>query len=280
MAKAAARRVSGSPRTVVVSGGFDPLHIGHVRMFKKACSLGDRLVVVVNNDHWLRKKKGFAFMPQLERVELIRSLPFVDDVLLTDHAKDDADMSVSRMLREVKPDIFANGGDRKKMSDIPEAAVCRELGIRMVFNIGEGGKIQSSSWMIQNASRPIKRSERPWGEYYGWDQGRGWNLKTIYIKPGKRLSLQYHRRREECWLLVSGDATATVHDAQGLARTIVLKKGATYCVGTGQTHRLESKRGGIVVEVAYGDFDENDIVRIEDDHGRAANSRAVRRVLK
>ncbi len=269
MVKRATKAKKAQPeRWVAVSGGFDPLHIGHVRMFKKAKALGERLVVIVNNDHWLRKKKGFAFMPQKERVELIRSLPFVDKVILTDHIKGDDDMSVKRTLRKVKPHIFANGGDRKKISDIPEADTCKQLAIKMVFNIGEGGKIQSSSWMIQNASRPIKRSERPWGEYYGWDQGKGWNLKTIYIKPGKRLSLQYHHHRMECWLLVSGDATATLHDTEGNIQTLALKKGTTYCVEKKQVHRLESKKGGIVVEVAYGNFDENDIVRLEDDHGR------------
>jgi D-beta-D-heptose 7-phosphate kinase/D-beta-D-heptose 1-phosphate adenosyltransferase len=274
MKRARPKKPSPVDTWVAVSGGFDPLHIGHVRMFKKARALGDKLVVIVNNDHWLRKKKGFAFMPQKERVELIRSLPFVDKVVLTNHTKGDSDMSVNRTLRKVKPDIFANGGDRKKMSDIPEAGTCKEFGIKMAFNIGEGGKIQSSSWMIANASRPIKRSERPWGEYYGWDQGKGWNLKTIYIKPGKRLSLQYHHHRMECWLLVSGDATATLHDSEGRPQIISLKKGTTYCVEKRQVHRLESKKGGIVVEVAYGAFDEADIVRLEDDHGRTGHARS------
>ena len=258
---------------VAVSGGFDPLHIGHVRMFKEARKLGDKLVVIVNNDHWLRTKKGFAFMPEEERVELIASLPFVDKVVLTEHGEDDPDTSVSRALEKVKPHIFANGGDRKKISDIPEAAVCKQLGIKMVFNTGEGGKVQSSSWMIRSASRPIKRTKRPWGEYYGWDQGETWNLKTIYIKPKSRLSLQYHHHRTECWLLVEGDATATVHDAKGREQKVTLKKGEMYCIGKKQVHRLESKKGGTVVEVAYGAFDEEDIVRLDDDHGRPTKKR-------
>lgn len=253
---------------MAVSGGFDPIHIGHVRMFQDAKRHGEKLVVIVNNDNWLLKKKGFAFMPESERYELIRSLPFVDKVVLTEHAKDDEDTSVVRALRKVRPHVFANGGDRKNMSDIPEAALCKELGIKMVFNVGKGGKVQSSSWMIQNASRPVKRTARPWGEYYGWDHGEGWNLKTIYIKPKSRLSLQYHHRREECWLLVSGDATATVHDEKGKESSVQLKKGDVFRVGHKQVHRLESKKGGIVVEVAYGHFDEDDIVRLEDDHGR------------
>ena len=254
-------------RLVAVSGGFDPLHIGHVRMFKEARKLGDTLVVIINNDNWLRKKKGFVFMPQKERAELIRAFPFVDKVVLTDHKDNDADTSVCRMLKKLRPAVFANGGDRTSAKDIPEVVVCRELGIKMAFNVGKGGKVQSSSWMTESASRPVKRSERPWGEYYGWDEGKKWNLKTIYIKPKKRLSLQYHHHREEWWLLVEGDATATVHEGKDV-RSIPLRKGEVFRVGKRQVHRLSSKKGGVVVEVAYGDFDEADIVRLEDDHGR------------
>jgi mannose-6-phosphate isomerase-like protein (cupin superfamily) len=181
-------------------------------------------------------------------------------------------MSVSEALRKVRPAVFGNGGDRRNAKDIPEAVVCKELGIKMSFNVG-GGKVQSSSWMIRDASRPVMRSVRPWGEYYGWDKGEAWNLKTIYIKPGKRLSLQYHHHRQECWLLVSGDAIATVHNDKRAEQKSPLKKGETFLVSKGQVHRLESKRGGIVVEVAYGAFDEEDIVRIQDDHGRAQGTR-------
>src|SRR3989338_2823242 len=81
-------------RWVAVSGGYDPLHIGHVRMFREARKLGDKLVVIMNNDHWLRMKKGFTFMPQKERAEIIASLPFVDKVVFTDHKKGDTDKSV------------------------------------------------------------------------------------------------------------------------------------------------------------------------------------------
>ena len=236
-------------------------------MFENARKLGDRLVVILNNDNWLRAKKGYAFMPQKERAELLRALPFVDEVYITKHGKNPSDLSVCDALKKVKPDIFGNGGDRRSTKDIPEAVVCKDLGIKMVFNVG-GGKVQSSSWMIKGATRPVLRSVRPWGEYYGWDKGSGWNLKTIYIKPGKRLSLQYHHHRSECWLLVSGDAMATVHEDSGREKKVTLKKGETFLVRKGQVHRLESKKGGVVVEVAYGAFDEDDIVRLEDDHGR------------
>ncbi len=235
-------------------------------MFEAARKLGDKLVVIVNNDHWLRDKKGYVFMPQKERAELIRTLPFVDKVVITDHKKGDADRSVSRSLAKLKPAIFANGGDRFK-KNVPEVAVCKRLGIKMVFNVGAGGKIQSSSWMVRDVSRNFLRSVRPWGEFYGWDEGKGWKLKTVYVKPGKRLSLQYHHHRSELWTLVQGDATATL-EVNGSRKRIPLIVGQIFAVPLRAVHRLESKRGGVIVEVGLGDFDEADIVRLEDDHGR------------
>lgn len=133
---------------VAVSGGFDPIHIGHIRMFKKAKALGDKLVVILNNDNWLKKKKGYAFMPQKERKEIIENIKWVDGVVLTTHKPDPQDMSVCKDLAKLKPDIFANGGDRKK-GNVPEDLVCEKYGIKMAFNIGNGGKIQSSSWLLE-----------------------------------------------------------------------------------------------------------------------------------
>src|SRR6185436_19610348 len=126
------KKKNKATRWVAVSGGFDPLHIGHVRMFAAARKLGDKLVVILNNDNWLKDKKGFAFMPEKERAELILSYPFVDKVVLTRHVKNDPDRSVVHMLRKVRPHIFAIGGDRKPDGDpIPEVVACEELGIRV-----------------------------------------------------------------------------------------------------------------------------------------------------
>ena len=135
---------------VAVSGGFDPIHIGHVRMFESAKQLGDRLVVILNNDNWLVLKKGRAFMTERERKEVIESIRFVDEVILTKHTLGTTDISICNELRELKPHIFANGGDRKPSGDpVPEVAVCRELGIKMLYNVGRGGKVQSSSWLLK-----------------------------------------------------------------------------------------------------------------------------------
>src|SRR3989344_4869610 len=279
MKKGVEKARNTAPKWVAVSGGFDPIHIGHVRMLKEAKAHGDKLVVIINNDNWLRDKKGYVFMPQKERAELLRELPFVDKVVLTDHSQKDPHdayhRGVSRELTKIKPDIFANGGDRdKKNATDPKSSLywdiktCKKLGIKLVFNIGHGGKIQSSSWMVRDVSRNFLRSVRPWGEFYGWDEGKTWKLKTIYIKAGKRLSLQYHNHRSELWTLVSGDATATL-EVNGGYKRIPLIIGQIFAVPARMVHRLESKRGGAVVEVALGDFDEKDIVRLQDDHGRA-----------
>jgi len=125
-----------------------------VRLFERARTLGDELVVILNNDNWLKKKKGFAFMPEKERKELIEALRVVDRVVITKHRPNDKDTSVSHELRAIKPAIFANGGDRK-FDNVPEVAVCGAIGCAMVFNIGQGGKIQSSSWLLQKHAKQI-----------------------------------------------------------------------------------------------------------------------------
>lgn len=134
---------------VAVSGGFDPIHIGHIRMFKEAKKLGHKLIVLLNNDNWLKKKKGYAFMPEQERKEVVEALAPVDYVFITKHKVNPKDMSVCAELKKIKPDIFVNGGDRK-LDNIPEVAVCEAINCKMVFGVGRGGKIQSSSWLVQN----------------------------------------------------------------------------------------------------------------------------------
>ena len=141
---------------VAVSGGFDPIHPGHIRLFKEAKALGDKLVVILNNDNWLLKKKRFNFMTAKERKEVIESIRFVDKVVISKHRHDPEDMSVTEALRELRPDIFANGGDRTK-KNVPEDAVCKRIGCKMVFNVGVGGKIQSSSSLVEKAMKTAPR---------------------------------------------------------------------------------------------------------------------------
>ena len=125
-------------KIVATSGYFDPLHIGHLEYIKISRSLGDFLVVIVNNDHQCSLKKGKPFMKELDRVEIIKSLKGVDEVVLSV----DQDRTVCRTLEIIKPDIFANGGDRNN-EEIPESKVCRKYNITLIY--GLGNKIRSSS---------------------------------------------------------------------------------------------------------------------------------------
>ena len=128
-------------KTIMVSGGFDPIHIGHVRMILEASEHGD-VIVVANSDDWLMRKKGYIFMPWEERAEIIRAIKGV----LRVERVDDSDNSVCEAIERCRPDAFANGGDRKG-NNTPEVALCDNLGIDLIWNVG-GGKIQSSSDLV------------------------------------------------------------------------------------------------------------------------------------
>lgn len=135
---------------VAVSGGFDPLHVGHVRMIKMAATMG-RVVVILNNDNWLRAKKGFVFMPEDERREILESMRDVDKVIMTYHAHATMDLSVNSELHDLRPDIFANGGDVERMQDVLEYQTCQHFNIAMRFHIG-GPKVTSSSALVRKAA--------------------------------------------------------------------------------------------------------------------------------
>ena len=140
-----------SEKVIAVSGGFDPIHVGHLRMMKQAAKHG-KLTVIINSDEWLTRKKGYVFMPWEERAELISELSCVARVV---EAKDD-DRTVCETLKELRPDIFANGGDRVSKTT-PEARLCEELGIELMYDVG-GDKVRSSSILVKEVTQK-KRSK-------------------------------------------------------------------------------------------------------------------------
>ncbi len=137
-------------KNIAVSGGFDPVHVGHVRMILAAADIGD-VVIILNTDAWLKRKKGYVFMPWEERAEILKSIKGVSTVV---PAKD-YDETVCDTLTDLKEvldlDCFANGGDRKQ-KNTPEMEVCESLGIEMIWNCG-GEKIQSSSDLVKNTKK-------------------------------------------------------------------------------------------------------------------------------
>jgi cytidyltransferase-like protein len=141
-------------KTVMVSGGFDPVHIGHIRMILEASKHGD-VIVVANSDDWLFRKKGFVFMEFDQRAEILASIKGVVKV----SGVDDSDGTVCEAIRRLKPDYFANGGDRQK-HNTPEQTVCDELGVEMLWGIGGNNKANSSSDLVERVLTNSKVSER------------------------------------------------------------------------------------------------------------------------
>ena len=158
------KKKSKNKKVVMVSGGFDPVHIGHVRLFNEAKKMGNELIVYINNDNWLRKKKGYVFMPEHDRKEIIQAFEAVDKVIISNHTENPEDMSVCMGLMEIKPHIFANGGDRdEKDADNPNSSLYKErqihkqFNIEMIYNVGHGGKVRSSSELVKNVKIKNKK---------------------------------------------------------------------------------------------------------------------------
>jgi cytidyltransferase-like protein len=190
---------------VLVTGGFDPVHSGHISYFKAARALGDMLIVGLNSDEWLERKKGRAFMPWNERLSVVNNLHMVDEV----YTFDDEDGSARHFIQQVRahyPDahlIFANGGDRTA-KNIPEMDVI-DANLEFVFGVGGEDKKNSSSWILQEWKAP--RTERIWGYYRVLHQDSGVKVKELTVEPGRSLSMQRHQERAEFWLVVAGQAT-------------------------------------------------------------------------
>ena len=193
-------------KIVLVTGGFDPLHSGHINYFKSAKTLGDMLIVGLNSDEWLERKKGRAFMPWNERLCIINNLSMVDEV----YTFDDEDGSAKAFIKQVRahyPDaelIFANGGDRTA-ANIPEMDVV-DANLSFEFAVGGEDKKNSSSWILEEWRAP--KTQRPWGYYRVLHESNNRvKLKELTVEPGKSLSMQRHRSRSEFWFVSEGVAS-------------------------------------------------------------------------
>ncbi len=245
--------------SVVVSGGFDPLHVGHVKMFQEAAKLASKLIVIVNNDDFLMLKKGYVFMPIDERMEIIKNISVVDKVVKAI----DTDLTVCQTLnllaKEENIIVFANGGDRQSEKDISETTVCRDNQIEMKFNIG-GGKIQSSSSLVSTTVN------KPWGSYKTFEKDKDYLVKIITVNPGEKLSLQSHQHRSEQWLIISGIATV---ECDGTIS--YLNRNESIYIPQCSKHRLSNENKEVlkVFEAQYGDkLSESDIIRYQDEYDR------------
>jgi D-beta-D-heptose 7-phosphate kinase/D-beta-D-heptose 1-phosphate adenosyltransferase len=242
-------------KIVLITGGFDPLHSGHIAYFKAAKELGDILVVGVNSDAWLTRKKGSPFMPYNERSEIIRNIVGVDFVI----DFNDADGSAKHalwMVRQSYPQdliVFANGGDRTN-TNIPEMDSGID-NVEFAFGVGGENKMNSSSWILQEWKAP--KTERPWGYYRVLHQdGPGMKLKELTVNPGCSLSMQRHRYRFEHWFVTEGTATINTLDADDntVMKNFVMKNMQTY-ISREEWHQLVNKTDTLlkVIEIQFGE---------------------------
>ena len=239
---------------VLVTGGFDPLHSGHIAYFEAAKKLGDQLVVGINSDAWLVRKKGRAFMPLKERIAIVKNLKNVDWVMDFNDEDDTANNAISKLIASTSIGskiIFANGGDRTK-ENIPE--MDEWPNVDFVFGVGGEVKQNSSSWILEEWKNP--KTIRNWGWYRVLDDKAGYKVKELVIEPGKSLSMQRHQDRSEHWYILKGTCTMnTINVSSDYEEYGKFKEHQTIRINEQQWHQgcNETKEPCHILEVQYGD---------------------------
>ena len=253
-------------KIVVVSGGFDPLHSGHINLLESAKAFGNKLVVLCNSDEWLTRKKGRPFMPFEERTTILDRMHMVDNV----YGVDDEDGSVTKGLIQVRDAwghgheyIFCNGGDRGK-DNIPEMDVD---GYEFKFSVGGDHKANSSSWILKEWKYPTER--RVWGEFSDLFQDSAVKDKELVIEPGKGISYQRHFKRSEMWFVSKGECTVKhgldTNNPKDFTITTFTTDEVIH-IKKGDWHQIvnESDQQCHIIEIQYGEeTTEDDIERLE-----------------
>ncbi len=249
---------------IIVSGGFDPIHSGHIEYFEAAKKHGDKLVVALNSDQWLENKKGKFFMPFNERKAIIESIGCIDEVI---DFEDDEIGSCIQALEKAKKLFpadqlfFANGGDRND-GNIPEMTVD---GIKFLFSVGGDDKKNSSSWILKNWQ--YYHEERLWGSFYNLFEEDQVKVKELIVHPGKGMSFQKHFKRSEIWMVSKGSCIVNYSkNDPDEKENIQLNKFDHYLVPLGEWHQITNPFEEVchLIEIQYGEACiEDDIERTE-----------------
>ena len=250
-------------KIVVVSGGFDPIHSGHIAYLEAAKKLGDKLIVALNSDDWLIKKKGKFFMPFAEREIILKNLKPVNDVI---SFEDDELGSCKDALNKTKlkyPDeeiLFCNGGDRNK-ENIPEMEVSD---VTFHFEVGGEDKKNSSSWILKNFEHSSEN--RVWGKFYNLFVDENLKLKELIVDPKKGMSFQRHFHRNEIWFVSKGKCLVNFSkvDAENF-QSIELNKEQVFHVEKEAWHQITNPfdKPCHIIEIQYGEkTDDDDIGRL------------------
>ena len=255
---------------VLVTGGFDPLHSGHIEYFKEARKLGDELHVGLNSDEWLTRKKGRPFMPFLERANILEALSVVDKVVSFDDSDDSACGAIYKTLAthgDIKI-VFANGGDRTNTTT-PEYKIYGDLPkVDFVFGVGGETKLNSSSWILDEWK--TQKTVRDWGYWRVLDDKGTVKVKELVISPGCSLSDQRHHHRKEHWYILEGTCQIemeyddVIQTNAGRDNVLTLKQHDTTIIKRYDWHRAYNPydKPCHILEVQYGDYcSEEDIER-------------------
>ena len=248
-------------KAVIVTGGFDPIHSGHIEYFKAAKELGTILFVGVNSDEWLTRKKGKPFMSIEERMAIIKEIGCVGHVF-SFNDDDDTAIGAIQYVKDYVPNntpiVFANGGDRTA-SNIPEMVFSD---VMFEFGVGGNDKKNSSSWILSNWDKP--KTERTWGKYRDLDRNGHWKVKELSIDPGKSLSDQKHFQRSEHWHIVDGELEMYLEYSNGYKTSKVYKTGESIDIPVATWHKATNvgSQPVKVIEVWMGsELSEEDIER-------------------
>ena len=230
-------------KVVLVTGGFDPLHSGHLKYFQEAKKLGDILCVGVNSDEWLTRKKGRPFMPIEERIELVNNIKGVGMAFAFNDSEDHAINAIEHIKEKFPKNskiIFANGGDRTK-NNVPEMVY---TDVEFAFGVGGNNKMNSSSWILDEWK--TQKTEREWGYWRVLDDKGTVKAKELVINPGKSLSDQRHFHRSEHWYILEGamkmDIEAShTHLEHGIEVTTDISKCFTVSLNQHKTHVIHKR---------------------------------------
>ena len=253
-------------KIIVVSGGFDPIHSGHIEYLKSAKEHGDKLIVALNSDNWLEKKKGKPFMTFNERKSILESIQYVDEVINFEDDEKGSCINALTKIKKLYPNdkiFFANGGDRN-INNIPEMSVS---GIDFLFGVGGNDKKNSSSWILNNWQYYFE--EREWGAFFNLFETKNIKVKELIIEPGKAMSFQRHFKRNEIWLVSEGacEVRSSKEKLPKNSKKIKLEKYDHCIVPVGEWHQIINSFDEPVhiIEIQYGDkCIEEDIQRIEE----------------
>lgn len=252
-------------KIVLATGGFDPIHSGHISYFEQAATLGDYFIVGCNSDEWLKRKKGRHFMPIQERTNLISYLRMVNRVVEFDDTQNNSIECIRQILLEYPDDeiLFVNGGDRDHTNVPEQYAYADNPRVKFQFGVGGSNKQNSSRWILEEWKAP--KTNRPWGHYRViHETDKTFKAKELVINPKSSLSMQKHELRSEHWFVSEG--YATIYTLENDTETLVgvFGKHQSISIPVHRWHRLANDTSETLrlIELQYGkECTEVDIIR-------------------